>query len=262
MNKFVRLSTVVILPLLLGGATDQRSRPNMTDPLPLLREPVAEDEIFNEGASSPSVAFSLVQGGLPLGTIDGGNNLDDEAALFDVFGADATIGTSDDDLNLTAPSPAVDAGSNTALPPDRFDLDGDGNTVEPLPMDKAGNKRSFDGGIGSPTADIGAYEFGAPVATGVQEPTAGAFQTYLSDPFPNPATDEFTFRFGTRSSSSVRMMVYDALGREVLVAYEDFVQGGQDYQIQIPTTSLASGVYFVRLRTETTEISRQFVLAR
>ncbi len=262
MNKYVRMSPVLVLVLLLGGATDQRPLPNAFDPLPLLADPQAEDEIVNEGTSAPTISFSLIQGGLSSGTIDGGNNIDDEAALLDVFGVDGAVGTSDDDLNPTSQSPVVDAGSNAALPLDRFDLDGDGNTSESLPMDRAGNERNFDGGIGFRAADIGAYEFGAPVATFVQEPAAGAFQTYLSDPFPNPATDGIKVRFGVRSPSSVRMTVYDALGREVLVAYEDRVQGGQDYQVQIPTKSLASGVYFVRLMTETTEISRQFVLAR
>ena len=51
-------------------------------------------------------------------------------------------------------SPAIDAGNNNHLPADTFDLDNDGNTSEPLPIDSAGNPRVFGG-----TVDIGACEF-------------------------------------------------------------------------------------------------------
>jgi hypothetical protein len=53
----------------------------------------------------------------------------------------------------------VDAGTNTLLPPDTFDLDGDGNTTEILPFDLGGRLRIFDwGGDGIATVDMGAYE--------------------------------------------------------------------------------------------------------
>jgi hypothetical protein len=71
-------------------------------------------------------------------------------------GADGVWGTADDDygdLRLTAASPALDAGDDTLLPVDEFDLDGDGDTAEPLPLDLAGNAR-----IAGPAVDIGAYE--------------------------------------------------------------------------------------------------------
>jgi len=262
MNRYFRFLPVFILSVLLAGATEQRPLQKSVDPLPLLGDPVAEDEIFNEGTSNPVVSFSLVQGGLGTGTTDGGNNIDSEADLIDVFGADAAVGTTDDDLKPTAQSPAVDAGSNAILPADRFDLDGDGNTTEPLPMDRAGNARKHDGGTGSSVADLGAYEFGAPVATSVEEPTTSSFQTYLSQPFPNPTKDGFNVRFGVQTPSSVRILVYDVLGREMLLAFDDQVQSDRDYQVRIRTETLASGVYFVRLLTNTTEMSRQFILAR
>lgn len=50
-------------------------------------------------------------------------------------------------------SPVINAGSNTYLPADVGDVDGDGNTTETLPLDFAGNSR-IQGG----TVDMGAYE--------------------------------------------------------------------------------------------------------
>jgi len=78
-------------------------------------------------------------------------------------------GTGDNDdygnLRLLAGSPCIDAGNNVALPADAADLDGDGDTSEPLPFDAAGRARLVDDpakadtGAGTPPiVDIGAYE--------------------------------------------------------------------------------------------------------
>ena len=77
-------------------------------------------------------------------------------------GADGRWGTADDDygdLRLLPGSPAIDAGDNALLPADEFDLDGDGNVAEPLPVDLAGGPRVL-----GPRVDIGAYEGAVVVA--------------------------------------------------------------------------------------------------
>ena len=73
-------------------------------------------------------------------------------------GADGVWGTADDDygdLQLLSTSPAINAGDNDLLPRDEFDLDGDGNVYEPLPLDLAGSQR-----IKLLIVDMGAYESG------------------------------------------------------------------------------------------------------
>src|SRR5690606_10757836 len=73
------------------------------------------------------------------------------------------------DLRLAEGSPGVDYGLTEYLPPDIWDLDGDGDTAEPLPLDVAGNPR-----VQGEEVDLGAYErAGAPVAVSVQA-TGGA----------------------------------------------------------------------------------------
>jgi predicted outer membrane repeat protein len=63
-------------------------------------------------------------------------------------------------------SPVIDAGDTSALPADIADIDDDGDTAEPLPLDFARRLRSIDdpetedSGVGpAPVVDIGALEF-------------------------------------------------------------------------------------------------------
>jgi len=74
----------------------------------------------------------------------------------------------EDNYRLTAASPCIDAGNNTAVPADTADLDGDGDTTEPIPVDLDHNPRFFDDTgmpddgyppAGAPFVDMGAYEF-------------------------------------------------------------------------------------------------------
>jgi hypothetical protein len=70
------------------------------------------------------------------------------------------------DLRLLSGSPSIDAADNLELPADIADLDGDGDTSEPIPLDLDGNLRVLDDpdtpdtGYGAfPIVDMGAYEF-------------------------------------------------------------------------------------------------------
>ncbi len=68
-------------------------------------------------------------------------------------------------FRLDVGSPCIDTGLVGALPQDTFDLDGDGNVIEPLPLDLDGNERVV--GI---EVDMGAYEFDVPeCGNGIQE---------------------------------------------------------------------------------------------
>lgn len=122
------------------------------------------DQIYNEGENSePTVSYSLVEGGCSniSGNICGDGNLTGDPQFADADGPDDTPGTKDDDLRLQGPasedgpSPAIDAGDNTALP-------------DTLTEDVTGKMSRFydvkeveDTGNGSaPIVDIGAYESG------------------------------------------------------------------------------------------------------
>ena len=116
------------------------------------------------GWVADTVNHSVIQGG--WGGPGGVGILDLDPRFVDPGGTDGIVGTLDDNLRLLPGSPAIDAGDNTALPEDTFDLDNDGDLLESLPLDLDGRLRRMDDpatpdtGFGlSPFVDLGAYEF-------------------------------------------------------------------------------------------------------
>jgi hypothetical protein len=80
----------------------------------------------------------------------------------------------DDDLRLHTGSPGIDSGSDSLVPSDIADLDGDGNTSEYTPLDLAGGPRFLG------TVDRGAYEnFPVPDAPAL-EPSGTNKNRYIS----------------------------------------------------------------------------------
>ncbi|MDZ7717254.1 MAG: hypothetical protein U5K72_00330 [Balneolaceae bacterium] len=127
------------------------------------------DEIFNRIAT-PIITYSLVDGGYPgTGNIDANPQFVNSG---DVAGPDGVFATTDDGLQLQPNSPAIDTGSNSDIPADTPDLDGDGDTSEPIPFDIMGDNRISDN---SSTVDLGAFEgvFDPPLTLYVNSEVSG-----------------------------------------------------------------------------------------
>jgi hypothetical protein len=119
---------------------------------------VEAKQIFDYGNSSTKLYYTCVEGW--TGALGGAFNHGDDPLVVDADGPDNIVGTEDDNLRLSAGSACIDVGSNAALPTDVSDLDGDGNTVEPIPFDLDGYPRIIDGDCNdSNVVDMGAYEF-------------------------------------------------------------------------------------------------------
>ncbi|MCY2986902.1 MAG: dockerin type I domain-containing protein [Planctomycetota bacterium] len=82
---------------------------------------------------------------------DGGDGWRDDPSTTDV---DESANNDYGDLHLTKHSLAINAGDNSLLPLDTQDLDRDGVTAEPIPLDRDGSVRVYD-----VTVDCGAFEF-------------------------------------------------------------------------------------------------------
>jgi len=121
----------------------------------------------NETTPSPFIVFAnnLISGGsaafvsctIPF-PIPEANIIDADPLFVDIAdpdGPDDIWGTEDDGLRLQSSSPAIGLGDASFLPVDPYDLDGDDDNAESLPVDIAGYKRIQD-----TTLDLGAYEYG------------------------------------------------------------------------------------------------------
>ena len=116
----------------------------------------APEEIYVHSGSLV-VTYCDVEGGW-----EGEENIDADPVFVDPDGPDDPSTWEDNDYRLSAGSPCIDAGNNDALPPDTADLDGDGDTAEPIPYDADGLLRVWDGdGDDIARVDMGAYEHGS-----------------------------------------------------------------------------------------------------
>jgi predicted outer membrane repeat protein len=120
-------------------------------------------EYLEWGPSTFDVTYSCIQDADPADAsiYVGAGNIDDNPLLANAAG---------DDLRLLDGSPCIDAADNGAVPADTADLDGDGDLLEPLPLDLDGLARFADvfavadtGSGTAPIVDMGAYEVPAPV---------------------------------------------------------------------------------------------------
>lgn len=118
---------------------------------------------------TPTMKYSCVQGWTGgLGGV-GNHGSDPRFMRLPNDGGDGwNVGNNDDygDLHLIPGSPCIDSGDNASVPLDTLDLNANGNTSEPLPIDIIGNPRFIDDpatvDIGSgtpPLVDMGAYEY-------------------------------------------------------------------------------------------------------
>jgi len=114
---------------------------------------------------NPKRAKNIIVGGtngLPVGVDIDIGSLDwiiDANPLFvntnNLIGVDGIWGTADDGLRLQTNSPAIGQGNDFFLPLDTYDMDNDGVTNEPTPLDIANFLR-----VQNETLDLGAYEYG------------------------------------------------------------------------------------------------------
>lgn len=118
---------------------------------------------------------------------------------------------------------------------------------------------SFRHDAGGGTTDSGAaYVFAGIGSVAAEEGTPVGVT--LSAPSPNPTAGRFTLALTVDEAQSVRAVVYDALGRQVAVAFEGEV--AEAVRIAVDTSRLAPGVYVVRVEGATFAEVRRLTVVR
>jgi hypothetical protein len=207
------------------------------------------NSIFREDGGSLVLTLeegdANVQRSLVAGGFAGGTDILDADPLFTLdpsLGPDEQWGTEDDDygdLRLQWTSPAVDAGDASLLPADVLDLDGDGDTAEPIPFDADGNAR-----VEGTALDLGAYESPFNVAA---EDEPALPMTLALTAAPNPFTHAATVTLALPAQGEARVEAYDVLGREVAVLHDGPLAAGR-HPLALGD-GLAPGLYLVRAET-------------
>ncbi len=79
--------------------------------------------------------------------------------------------------------------------------------------------------------------------------------------FPNPVRDRFTIEYHLETSGSVQVVLYDILGRQIDAA-DDAVMPSGRHQLRYDASSLPSGTYLYRIKTDGRTQSGMITVAR
>ncbi len=83
----------------------------------------------------------------------------------------------------------------------------------------------------------------------------------LESAYPNPFNPQTTIRYALATPSEVRLVVFDALGREVAVLTEG-VQATGRYQVTFDARGLSSGLYLYRIETPEFQATKSILLLK
>jgi glucose/arabinose dehydrogenase len=145
-----------------------------------------------------------------------------------------------------------------------LDVSGAEPQNEQLPVGTFGGLTSFgeddDGELYFVRANGSVYRFASETTTS-SEGGVPAGDAWLAPPAPNPfrGTTAVSFRAGTRGS--VRVAVYDVLGREVAVLH-DGLTSAQEETVTFDASALPAGLYIVRLEAEGVASARRVIHVR
>lgn len=110
------------------------------------------------------------------------------------------------------------------------------------------------------TPSIGFHEFGG-IARIIQIGKSIPNQLSLSQNYPNPFNPSTNIRYEIPKNSNVKLVVYDALGKEVETLVNDKQNAGT-YEATLNASIYPSGIYFYKLETENYSVTKKMVLVK
>jgi hypothetical protein len=107
--------------------------------------------------------------------------------------------------------------------------------------------------------DLGAFEYDGPTSVS-PEPIIGS-SVVLNQNFPNPFNPETKITYILPGEMKIKLEVFDMLGRSISVL-ADGNQTAGTYTVTFNGSGISSGIFFYRLSTNVTSITKQFVLIK
>jgi hypothetical protein len=89
----------------------------------------------------------------------------------------------------------------------------------------------------------------------------GARDVFVEQNKPNPFNPKTTIAFRLVKSTNVNVTVYDIIGREVTVLHDGKLSAGR-HSIDIDATDWPGGIYFYKVKTAKTIVTKKMVLAK
>ncbi len=149
-----------------------------------------------------------------------------------------------------------------------FDLlvttDNDGSEIVSIPVGNTDEARIMIMGTGNVFFDVNDEDFEVNDIVLPNEAQPETAHT-LSSVYPNPlgvTAARATFNLTVEQSQTVRVAVYDLLGRQVMVLHDGPLAAGLNRQFGVSAASLAGGIYLVRVVGETFSDVRELTVVR
>jgi hypothetical protein len=98
-------------------------------------------------------------------------------------------------------------------------------------------------------------------ATGVDTGPVKPPGFHLSSPYPNPISGSGSIDYSLDTAGPVTIALYDVRGQRMATLMSDD-RGPGPGRLQIDLSNLATGVYFVKLKTQGKSVSRKIIVVR
>lgn len=99
------------------------------------------------------------------------------------------------------------------------------------------------------------------IITNVEEDIKILEEFYISQNYPNPFNPSTSIKYAIGSRQNVSIVIYDVLGNEVAVLVNEEKPAGE-YEIRFNASTLVSGIYVYRLKTNGKIISKKMILLK
>jgi hypothetical protein len=141
--------------------------------------------------------------------------------------------------------------------------DNDGAELVTMPGEVTDEARILIRAVGNVFFAVNEEEFALEI--GVANEARPETTHALSAVYPNPfgvTSSRATLNLAVEQSQTVRVAVFDALGRQVAVLHDGALAAGQNRQLSLDAATLAGGSYFVRVVGETFTDVQQMTVVR